>query len=99
MKIENKSCCAECAHYDDDTKLCTNASGILREIELSHGLAEAKHGCGAFKVAFYRATPGVLLMVACKNNGARVSFNKAKLIVEEFMESMVKFGYIEENQN
>lgn len=99
MKKENNICCAECAHYDADSKLCTNASGKLREIELSEGLAEAKHGCGAFQEAQYRATPATLLWVALENNKVKVSMNKAKLILDEFLQSMIKSGYIEEKYN
>lgn len=96
MKTENKSYCAGCAHYDADAKLCTNASGMLREIELSEDLAEAKHGCGAFKEVLYRLTPAALLKTALENNNVKVSMNKAKLILDEFMQSMTTSGYIEE---
>ena len=96
METKHKANCASCTHYDSKTKLCTNAGGLLREIELTAGLAEASHGCAAYEEARYRLTPASLLMLACKNNKVVVSLNKAALILDELMTFMVKHGYIEE---
>lgn len=95
MKKDNKSYCAECTHFNDDTRFCTHTDGKLRQMELSIELAEAHHDCPMFKERWYRLTPVAILLSALKDNGMRCSWIKVERIFEAFIERMIQSGYIE----
>lgn len=97
-KGQNNASCISCIHYDDDTRICTHGAGLLREIELSESMAEAEHGCKEYEERVYRLSPESLLKIALEESKVRVSFDKAKLIFDKFMDSMIKNGYIQENK-